>query len=315
MTLLRCEYLIPSRHLVCNEYVYHIGSFHYNWHKEIELLLILRGCVDVSSSGYLYTLEEDDMLLINSLAGHATLARDSDSTALLLHINPEFFTQYGAELQNLVFSLCTDRTCRNKKIFQVIRKTLAEMLLHQYKKTDMPSLFFEGNFFYLVLLLVRHFITSHSKEKVSAPSQNMTRLHQFTEYLNVHYRENISLESAARIWGYNPSYVSQLFKKTIGLNFYDYLRRKRLREATREIDRTDKKIMEIAYDNGFQNLKSFNNYFREIFGRSPSDYRRFLQHVTFRDAENYQKKYGEDTDLRIMEKLRSYIDNPRTNYF
>lgn len=306
MPLLCCDYRIPSRNLVCSEYVYRIGSFHYNWHKEIELLLILKGRVDVSSNGHLYTLEEDDLLLINSLAGHATLARDLNSTALLLHINPDFFTQYGTEFQHLVFALYTDSTNRNKKQFLEIRKILAEMLLHQYKEPNTFSLYFDGYFFYLMLLLVKHFITSSTKENVSITARNMTRLHQFTEYLNTHYRENIFLESAARFWGYNPSYVSQLFKKTIGLNFYDYLRRKRLREATRELDRTDKKIMEIAYDNGFQNLKSFNNYFREIFGRSPSDYRNFLQHVTFRDTENYQKKYVEDTDLEIMEKLRSY---------
>ena len=42
-----------------------------------------------------------------------------------------------------------------------------------------------------------------------------------------------------------------LVKGHIGLNFYDYLMRIRLREATLELCSTDKTILEVAGDNGF----------------------------------------------------------------
>ena len=29
------------------EYVYYVGSFHYNWHKEIELICVLNGQIEV----------------------------------------------------------------------------------------------------------------------------------------------------------------------------------------------------------------------------------------------------------------------------
>ena len=60
---------------------------------------------------------------------------------------------------------------------------------------------------------------------------------------------------------------------------YEFLTRRRLREAVRELDRTNKKILDIANDTGFPNLKAFNTRFRELFERTPSEYRSSLKQV------------------------------------
>ncbi|MFR6092241.1 MAG: cupin domain-containing protein [Faecalibacterium prausnitzii] len=78
------QYRDDAQKLFLREYVYALGTFHYNWHDEIELLVILRGRADICTGGCVYQLEEDDMILINSNEGHATLARSADCLAFLI---------------------------------------------------------------------------------------------------------------------------------------------------------------------------------------------------------------------------------------
>nr|WP_147352960.1 hypothetical protein [Clostridium sp. AM51-4] len=53
-------------HLAATEYIYEIGTFHYNWHRDLEILVILKGSVEVCTENKLFFLEEDDVILINS---------------------------------------------------------------------------------------------------------------------------------------------------------------------------------------------------------------------------------------------------------
>lgn len=61
------------------------------------------------------------------------------------------------------------------------------------------------------------------------------------QYIEKHYQEKVTLNSLAEQMGYNPSYLSQLFRDNVGVNFYDYVTRKRLRESIFALQQTDKK--------------------------------------------------------------------------
>lgn len=93
-------------------------------------------------------------------------------------------------------------------------------------------------------------------------------------YVEENYRERISLQELSQICQYNPSYLSVYFKNHVGINFYDYLTRIRIREATLELCSTDTAVLEIAHNHGFPDVKAFNTAFRKTFGKSPMEYRR-----------------------------------------
>ena len=40
------------------QYVYHIGSYHYNWHRELELMTVLRGELEVCIDGASHLLRD-----------------------------------------------------------------------------------------------------------------------------------------------------------------------------------------------------------------------------------------------------------------
>ena len=72
------------------QYIYWIGPYRYNWHEELEIMLILKGQVELSCGGVAYCLEEDDLIVIDSNVGHASLARSEGSIAMVIHLDPSY---------------------------------------------------------------------------------------------------------------------------------------------------------------------------------------------------------------------------------
>ena len=76
------------------QYAYYINSYKYNWHKDIELLLVLNGEIEVNKNGESHVMQKDDVILINSNMGHATMARKPDSIAMVIRINLDYFSAW-----------------------------------------------------------------------------------------------------------------------------------------------------------------------------------------------------------------------------
>lgn len=88
------------------------------------------------------------------------------------------------------------------------------------------------------------------------------------------YYDNISLKSFGEKYYINSAYLGQLFKKQFGCSFKDYLNNVRVRKAAEIMINTDKKIYEIAGEVGYKNLEYFINRFEEIYGVTPTRFRK-----------------------------------------
>ncbi len=68
-----------------------------------------------------------------------------------------------------------------------------------------------------------------------------------------------------------------LYKKVFTLTGYspsEFIRNIRLKRAARLLEETGLTIAEVAYEVGFNNPKVFSRYFKDIFGKLPSDYKK-----------------------------------------
>lgn len=84
----------------------------------------------------------------------------------------------------------------------------------------------------------------------------------------------LTLESVAYHCGYNPSYLSRKFKKSLGMNFNRYLMNVKLEKSADYLKNTCKSIAEIAADLYFSSQSHFQNAFKSVYGMTPNEYRR-----------------------------------------
>lgn len=94
------------------------------------------------------------------------------------------------------------------------------------------------------------------------------------EYIEEHYRENLTLEVLASQIHMNTYYFSSFFKKNSGENFKDYVNKVRLKHAMALLVTTDKRTYEIADLVGFRDARSFSELFQRAYGETPANYRK-----------------------------------------
>lgn len=100
--------------------------------------------------------------------------------------------------------------------------------------------------------------------------------HRIKQYIDLHFRENISLKTIASKFYMNPVYLGQLFKKSFGIYFKDYLLQVRINEAKKQLRQSEKRIYEIAESVGFNNTDYFVTIFGKLENITPSEYRNKL---------------------------------------
>lgn len=91
------------------------------------------------------------------------------------------------------------------------------------------------------------------------------------------YIENdLGLEKLAQRVGTNRHILSQFLNEHLGLSFFEYINSLRIAAAKELLTTTAKQelnVIEIAYQVGFNNKVSFNQAFKKITGRTPTEFR------------------------------------------
>lgn len=102
-------------------------------------------------------------------------------------------------------------------------------------------------------------------------------IQKIRSYIEGNYSHNISLKSIAAQFYINPVYLGQLFKKTYGVYFNDFLLQIRVNEAKKLLRQSsDMRIYEVAEKVGFSNADYFVTQFEKIEQMTPSEYRNKL---------------------------------------
>jgi len=83
----------------------------------------------------------------------------------------------------------------------------------------------------------------------------------------------LSLEQVARRVGISRNYFSELFKKTYGKGFSEFLFEQRLTRAKTLLKTTEYPVNQIAAQAVFVNVSSFHRAFRQSVGTTPSQFR------------------------------------------
>lgn len=91
------------------------------------------------------------------------------------------------------------------------------------------------------------------------------------EYIELHIKEDPKALQISHNVGYSVFHFSRIFRLYYGAPLMDFVRKKRLIEARKEL-KSKRKIINVAMDYGFQTASGFSKAFRKEFGYSPTVY-------------------------------------------
>ncbi len=266
-------------------------SFVAHWQKEIELVYVRSGEASFHVSDQSFTAHAGDLVICESGQIHY-----SDSYHTTNHLaflifdttiissgfqNPHFKMPLvtAQELENLCLAEPLDR------LFSLIPTELSQK--QPYYKDIVTSALREF-WFLLKRKLPR-------EEKAADHSRRARMLGEFQElldHIDSHYAEDLTLEYAASMMHFSPSHFSKTFKKLMGMNYVTYVNMVRIEQAISLLGSSQHRMIDIALDCGFSNIRSFNRVFKEITGYSPTDFSSQVDPDSYK-MTYYHRKSGE----------------------
>lgn len=122
---------------------------------------------------------------------------------------------------------------------------------------------------YMVSVIIK-FTESVLKLGAAAHSRSIK---QAIRYVHRSLTEKITIKEAAAFAGFSEGHFSVVFKSETGKSFSDFVREVRVERAKQLLRHTDKPILDIAADCGFEDQSYFTKVFKKAVGMCPKEYR------------------------------------------
>lgn len=258
-----------------------------HWHKAVELLLFVKGRVTCNFENAKIHFKPGDMFIINSHEVHETKC-SRNARYLVVHIDPNAMLRFVPTFDQFRFSLLFDPEDQSKAMaYEQLRVHMREILRQTTDESDITcKLDRQARLFAVAALLVKYFSQPMQMEETRLQRSDMSRLEPLLEHIQLHHGEELPLDDAVEFMGLNKEYFCRLFKKNMGVSYLQYVYQVRTTSVCRDLELTEDPIGEIAERHGFRDPKMLNQYFREIYGCTPSEKRKFFREVTIEEPDN-----------------------------
>lgn len=246
-------------------------------HETFDILLVLAGQVSITfDSGEIIPYPERSLTALHSGRMYKL---DPSWNCFLMHIglSPAFVEKYLGPDQVI---LC-DSVLEPNRNYLELKKLLNQISLLYLDYSDLHELSLYSLIFQFMDRLKKHFRIVLPSETQDDSARYQQRMAEIREYINRNYSQPVTLSTLAEHMHLTPQYLSRFFKKYFHIKFNEYLNMVRIQHAARELSYSDTPITDIALQQGFPNIATFNKHFREIHGISPRSYRK--QHPAPRD--------------------------------
>lgn len=271
-----------------NEKVTIVEETHYyvkpHLHDFIEIAYIRDGSGVHIINGQRYSVSAGDMLFINYGQTHEIIGDPSMKLVNFL-FTPEFisnsllntenisdvfaFTLSGELDQDFSFSLPIARFNSSE---HAELQAITNAMLKEYRKKNHGYRSMLKAYMQLIFCMLVRNVREQDNTTPTATLHKITP--EILHYIDINCFDKLKLRSLAEKCFYTPSYFSRLFKETCGKSLTEYIKEKRISEASRLLAETALPITKISEIVGYQDRKLFNKFFKQITGMTPSDYRK-----------------------------------------
>ena len=242
-------------------------------HEFYQLYYIFGGEGTSTLDGRQIKLSSNNLMLIRPLEQHS-----------LLKIKEGFIRMIDVKFKILDLGICELLSqidfpfkCEDNEIFKSLEKLRCEWKSNEYLSNEMSEIHINE----VIYSIIRG---NEVKQKIMKAAEETMDLNRpdavfyglsrdISDYITNNFNKDFSLENLAKSLTYNKNYLCKIFKKNTTYTIMEYLNFVRIRQATKLICETDKKLLEISEEVGFKNIHHFNRVFKEIMNYTPGQIR------------------------------------------
>lgn len=241
------------------------GYVPFHWHSSIEIVCVLKGHLNFTINGQTFIVKNDQFIIVPSGVVHDVA--NVPNTAYVLQIPLKVIEPYVHHPELVTF--------KNGLIDSPDYAIALNLIKHfaDLQLTRPAGFRFDSQITFVTLLKV--LFTKLRDRQKQVPNNNNVK--QLIIFINNHSTEQFTVAKLARHFGYNPNYLSRLFKQQVGLSLIKYIYLVKLNHLYDDLVNTDLAIKDLFKKHGLSNPRTARKFFREIFGKLPNEVRQDKQ--------------------------------------
>ena len=260
------------------DYDFNMVSKHF--HKEYELYYLLEGERYYFIDKQTYHIKKGSLVFIDQNQVHKTVGVSSFYHDRILIQIPEdimkmvFTLLGGMDFANL-YANCFGVLDLNDSGQQYVENLLFDLMAEMKKKRTGYEFLVRvkvAELFVFILRCKKGEYTTYQVETVN--TQKHKKIHEIAEYINIHYKDRISLEYLSKHFYVSKSYLSRIYKEVTGFTVNEYINIVRIKKAKLLLETSDKPITEVAELVGYDSITYFEKVFKDYMEISPLKYRK-----------------------------------------
>lgn len=243
-----------------------------HWHKEFEIIRVLKGNLKVYLNNIEYSLKKGDTLLVECGVLHRGEPFDCIYECIVFDLNM-LIKQKNDITQGYILPIINSFASIKNIIYQNNSK-FDKLFITMSKK----EAFYELKVY---SLLFECFLMLYMDENI-IPVEKPANTHQVEVITNLiswmekNFTEPISLEKLSSITGFSKKYLCRIFKEYTSKTIMNYINELRIESACYEMLK-GKNVTDAAFDNGFNDLSYFCRTFKQYKKVTPNQYKKQYQ--------------------------------------
>ncbi|WP_291292132.1 helix-turn-helix domain-containing protein [Enterococcus sp.] len=242
-------------------------ALHYRIHLGEEVIIFFDDIsAQLDESAVVQYPKETERLLFDAMRGGDTTEVQGAFRQIIREIFQE--NQNPITIENALFRLVNNVVQLGQllgadyTVLQKSRKIYMEVLNQNHPDKIEKQIYHE-----LITAIVDNIQTKTDREMRTLSDKIVVLVHQ-------QYDQEISLDLIAAQLHYNANYLSNVFKKEMGINFADYLQNYRLQVAKTWLKESNYTIKEISERLKYTNPQNFIRFFKKKEQMTPGEYRK-----------------------------------------
>lgn len=229
-----------------------------HFHGSIELLFVESGELPVSIDGETRVLTSGEGYFCDSFSVHRIAASQNTSSYALLGKREYFERAFAFFDQN------TPPRFFRFDNFSLLR-LLCDLCSQNYQNDRGRYATFEGT-----IDLVLGEIAKETPLQPKKTDKKNSLVCEILQYAEENPQADLSLLSVAKRFGYSHEYLSRILHKYLMEHWNSYVNRLRVRRADALLKtQTDRSVLDVAYECGFDSPNTFYRAYKKEFGKAP----------------------------------------------
>ena len=233
-------------------------------HNHLELFYIVGGKGQFLIQDQLYPVNSNNLVVINPNVTHTEVSLNAQPLEYIV-LGIEGIELATSESSNGQFNILDH--FESVEISSCLRNILREMEQKNTGYEDVCQAYME----ILIIRLMRNIALAVPTESQVVSGNRQCA--SVKRYIDLHFKESLTLDQLAEDAHMNKYYLSHAFKKEYGVSPINYMISKRIEESKYLLAETDLSISQISQLLGFSSSSYFSQVFRKTQATTPLEYR------------------------------------------